>query len=76
MPGQCPRAAGRRAGRKSPPAVTRTAEGSNDGTTVKAYSEELNHLTAEVARLGGLAEAQLSDAIEAVARRDVPIAHR
>jgi phosphate transport system protein len=44
--------------------------------TVKAYSEELNHLTAEVMRLGGLAEAQLSDAIEAVARRDLPIAHQ
>jgi phosphate transport system protein len=44
--------------------------------TVKAYSEELNHLTAEVTRLGGLAEAQLSDSIEAVARRDLPIAHQ
>jgi phosphate transport system protein len=44
--------------------------------TVKAYSEELNHLTAEVTRLGGLAEAQLSDAVEAVARRDLPIAHQ
>ena len=43
--------------------------------TVKAYSEELNNLTAEVTRLGGLAEAQLSDAVEAVARRDLPIAH-
>ena len=44
--------------------------------TVKAYSEELNHLTAEVTRLGGLAEAQLSDSVEAVARRDLPIAHQ
>ena len=44
--------------------------------TLKAYSEELNHLTAEVTRLGGLAEAQLSDSIEAVARRDLPIAHQ
>jgi phosphate transport system protein len=43
--------------------------------TVKAYSEELNHLTAEVTRLGGLAEAQLSDSIDAVARRDLPTAH-
>jgi phosphate transport system protein len=43
--------------------------------TVKAYSEELNHLTAEVTRLGGLAEAQLSDSIDAIARRDLPIAH-
>jgi phosphate transport system protein len=44
--------------------------------TVKAYSEELNNLTAEVTRLGGLAEAQLSDAVDAVARRDMPIAHQ
>ena len=43
--------------------------------TVKAYAEELNHLAAEVTRLGGLAEAQLSDAIEAVARRDMPVAN-
>jgi phosphate transport system protein len=38
--------------------------------TVKAFGEELKTLTAEVARLGGLAEAQVADAIEAVARRD------
>jgi phosphate transport system protein len=44
--------------------------------TVKAYSEELNHLTAEVTRLGGLVEVQLSDSIDAVARRDLPIAHQ
>ena len=44
--------------------------------TVKAYAEELNNLTAEVTRLGGLAEAQLSDSIDAVARRDLPIAHQ
>jgi phosphate transport system protein len=42
--------------------------------TVKAYSEELNHLTAEVTRLGGLAEVQLSDSIDAVAHRDLPVA--
>jgi phosphate transport system protein len=44
--------------------------------TVKAYSEELNNLTAEVTRLGGLAEAQLSDSIDAVAHRDLPVAHQ
>ncbi|HUO21198.1 MAG TPA: phosphate signaling complex protein PhoU [Caulobacteraceae bacterium] len=44
--------------------------------TVKAYSEELNNLTAEVTRLGGLAEVQLSDSIDAVARRDMPVAHQ
>jgi len=41
---------------------------------VKSYEEELNHLTAEVARMGGLAEAQVSDAITAVVRRDVALA--
>jgi len=42
--------------------------------TLKFYGEELNQLKAEVARLGGLAEAQLSDAIDAVADRDVALA--
>ena len=38
--------------------------------TVKAYGDELNQLTAEVARMGGLAEAQVADAIDSVARLD------
>jgi phosphate transport system protein len=42
--------------------------------TLKFYGEELDQLKAEVARLGGLAEAQLSDAIDAVANRDVSLA--
>ncbi|MBN9480469.1 MAG: phosphate signaling complex protein PhoU [Bordetella sp.] len=42
--------------------------------TVKAYGDELNQLTAEVVRMGGLAEAQVADAIESVARRDVALA--
>jgi phosphate transport system protein len=42
--------------------------------TVKAYGDELNQLTAEVVRLGGLAEAQVADAVESVARRDVALA--
>jgi phosphate transport system protein len=42
--------------------------------TVKAYGDELNHLTAEVARMGGLAEAQVADAIACITRRDVPLA--
>jgi phosphate transport system protein len=42
--------------------------------TVKAYGDELNQLTAEVARMGGLAEAQVADAVESVARRDVELA--
>ncbi|WP_370238233.1 phosphate signaling complex protein PhoU [Brevundimonas sp.] len=42
--------------------------------TVKSYGDELNQLTAIVARMGGLAEAQVADAIESVARRDVALA--
>jgi len=42
--------------------------------TVKSYGEELAHLTAEVTRMGGLAEAQVADSIEAIARRDGPLA--
>ncbi len=42
--------------------------------TVKAYGDELNQLTAEVTRMGGLAEAQIADAVESVARRDVALA--
>lgn len=42
--------------------------------TVKSYGEELNHLTAEVTRMGGLAEAQVADAIECIARRDALLA--
>ncbi len=41
---------------------------------VKSYGEELNHLAAEVARMGGLAEAGVSDAIDTVTRRDLPLA--
>ena len=41
---------------------------------VKSYEDELNTLAAEVARMGGLAEAQVVDAIQAVVRRDVPLA--
>ena len=44
--------------------------------TVKAFGDELNNLTAEVARLGGLAEAQVSDAVDAVARRDAVLAQQ
>src|SRR6195952_4140550 len=42
--------------------------------TVRSYEEELNQLAAEVARMGGLTEAQVSAAVEAVARRDVAMA--
>ena len=42
--------------------------------TLKFFGEELNQLKAEVARMGGLAEAQVADSVEAVAGRDVPLA--
>lgn len=42
--------------------------------TVRAYGDELNQITADIARMGGLAEAQIADAIESVARRDVTLA--
>jgi phosphate transport system protein len=41
---------------------------------VKSYEDELNALTAETARLGGLTEAQVSDAIASVTRRDQALA--
>lgn len=37
-------------------------------------AEDVDQLTAEVARLGGLAEAQVNDALDAVMRRDVDMA--
>ena len=40
----------------------------------KPYANDLDHLSAEIARLGGLAEAQVADAVESVARRDVALA--
>ena len=41
---------------------------------VKSYDEDLNHLAAEVARMGGLTEAEVSDALETVTRRDTTLA--
>lgn len=38
--------------------------------TVRAFSEQLEALSSAVAQMGGLAEAQLADAIDAIARRD------
>jgi phosphate transport system protein len=42
--------------------------------TVKAFSEQLESLSSGVAQMGGLAEAQLADAVEAIARRDTKLA--
>ncbi len=41
---------------------------------VKSYEDELNTLMAECARMGGLAEAQVADALEAVVKRDATLA--
>lgn len=42
--------------------------------TVKAFTEELDALTQEVARMGGLAEAAVNDSLVAVVRRDTELA--
>jgi phosphate transport system protein len=47
---------------------------SSNEHTLKFYGEELDQLKAEVARMGGLAEAQVRDSIEAVSQRDVSLA--
>jgi phosphate transport system protein len=41
---------------------------------VKSYEDELNTLTAECARMGGITESQVADAIQAVVRRDQELA--
>ena len=41
---------------------------------VKSYEDELNTLTAECARMGGLCEAQVADCIDAVGKRDQALA--
>ncbi len=41
---------------------------------VKTYGDELDQLAAEVVLMGGIAESQVADAVEAVARRDVALA--
>jgi phosphate transport system protein len=42
--------------------------------TVKAFTEELDALTQEVVRMGGLAETAVSEALTAVVRRDTELA--
>ena len=42
--------------------------------TVRAYDEELDAISAELARMGGLAEAEVADSIRAIANRDVALA--
>ena len=47
---------------------------STNSHPVRAYGDELNQITADIARMGGLAEAQIADAVESVARRDALLA--
>src|SRR5262249_21790481 len=44
--------------------------------TVKAFTEKLEALAAAVAQMGGMAEAQLADAVEAISRRDTALAEK
>lgn len=44
--------------------------------TVRSYDEELAHLNTLIARMGGLAEAQLEGAINALSRRDSDLASK
>jgi phosphate transport system protein len=44
--------------------------------TLKFFGEELERLKAEIARMGGLVEAQLADAVASVAKRDVRLAQQ
>ncbi|MFA7429028.1 MAG: phosphate signaling complex protein PhoU [Rhodospirillaceae bacterium] len=46
------------------------------GHTVRSFEEELNQLTNIIVRMGGLAEAQLAGAIQAIVRRDSDLAAR
>jgi len=43
---------------------------------VKSFDEELQRLSAVVLRMGGVAEAQLAGAIDALVRRDTDLAHK
>ena len=43
---------------------------------VKSYDDDLNTVAAEVARMGGLAEAQVADAISIIAKRDPHLAEQ
>ena len=56
------------------PALARRVKSSMAEHTVKAFTEELDALTQEVARMGGLAEAAVNDALAAVVRRDTELA--
>jgi phosphate transport system protein len=42
--------------------------------TVRAFSNDLEELTGDLARMGGICEAMLSDAVQAITTRDLPLA--
>ena len=44
--------------------------------TIKAFDADLQELARKVAEMGGLAEKQVGDAVEALAKRDVALAQR
>jgi phosphate transport system protein len=56
-------------------AVVRRVKSTMPDHTVKAFTEELDALSHEVARMGGLAETAVNDSISAVVRRDTALAH-
>jgi phosphate transport system protein len=56
------------------PALARRVKATMAEHTVKAFTEELDGLTQEVARMGGLAESAVNDSLAAVARRDTELA--
>jgi len=43
---------------------------------VKAFGEQLDALSSSIAQMGGVAEAQLAEAVDAIARRDSALAER
>jgi len=57
-------------------ALARRVKTSMADHTVKAFTEELDALTQEVARMGGLAEIAVNDSLIAVARRDTELAQQ
>jgi len=48
----------------------------NDPHTVKAFDHDLQELSRMIAEMGGLAEKQVADAVDALARRDSTMAQR
>src|SRR3546814_1567837 len=46
------------------------------GHTVKAFDDDLDELRALISQMGGLAEAAIADAVQALARKDTDLALR